>query len=113
MVKKVYTYTRVRPEVLSQSYYLSNITSRVSSGGNRIGAIYMSVWVCETYIVQHFVGTGLSGAPTTYIVHHRPACLPVFQQFPGGVSIIAKGLSGNAGAFSLVVIWEIKYQYRW
>ena len=32
-----------------------------------------SVWVCESYIAHHLVGTGLCCKPPTCVVHHRPA----------------------------------------
>ncbi len=33
----------------------------------------LSVWVCESYVVHHLVGTGLYCAPPTCVVHHRAA----------------------------------------
>ena len=35
--------------------------------------VCLCIWVCETYVVHHFVGTGLCCAPPTCIVHHWPA----------------------------------------
>ncbi len=34
-------------------------------------SVYLSVWVCETYIVHHLVCTGLRCAPSTCIVHNQ------------------------------------------
>ena len=33
----------------------------------------LSIRVCETYVVHHFVSTGLCCAPLTSVVHHRAA----------------------------------------
>ncbi len=38
-----------------------------------------SVWICETYVVNHLVGTGLRCARLTCVVHHQTAlCTTVF-----------------------------------
>ena len=37
-----------------------------------IPSVRWSVQVCETYVVNHLMGTGLCCAPLTYIVHLRP-----------------------------------------
>ncbi len=66
---------------LTQSYLLHDMCSAsirsliffpscVSGGGNRIGPVCLSVWVCETYVVHHFLGTGLHCAPPICVVHH-------------------------------------------
>ncbi len=33
----------------------------------------LSVWVCDSYVAHHPVGTGLCCAPQTCVVHHRAA----------------------------------------
>ena len=39
-----------------------------------LASVHLSVWVCETYVVHHVMGTGLCCAPPTCIVH-----LPAMQ----------------------------------
>ena len=38
----------------------------------RFASVSVCAWVCETYIVHHFLETGPCCAPPTCIVHHRP-----------------------------------------
>ncbi len=52
---------------------LKVIISRISSQGNRIGPICLSIWVCESYILHRLNSTGLRYAPLTCIVQSRPA----------------------------------------
>ena len=49
------------------------IVSRVSGRGYKNGAVCVSVWVCESYVVHHLVGRGLHCAPPGCVVHHRAA----------------------------------------
>ena len=38
-----------------------------------IESVFLFFWVCGTYVVHHFNGLELPCAPSTCIVHHRPA----------------------------------------
>ena len=38
------------------------------------------VWICETCVVHHFIGTGLHCAPATCVEHHRPALGTMFHK---------------------------------
>ncbi len=42
--------------------------------------VHLCIWVCVTYIVHHFNGTELSCAPSTCIVHQRPALCTITHE---------------------------------
>ncbi len=44
---------------------------------HRFLSVCLSVWVCETYIVHHFVGTALRCAPPTCVVQNGVVGLSV------------------------------------
>ncbi len=88
------------------------ITSRVSGPDNRISHVFPSVCVgvCESYIVHHFSGTGLSCAPPTCVVlsHDRTVwCMmscDVKYIWATALWNVWCGRCANAGAFEIITL---------
>ena len=67
---------------------------------SRISPVCLSIWVCESYVEHHLNGTELHCAPSTCIVHHRPASCTMVHK--GGLHFWEVGVTQNIFHFLVV-----------
>ncbi len=109
----LYIATKTLPEQKVTTYALLPPASAVEVIESE-QSVYVCVGVCETYIVHHFMGTGLCCAPVTCIVHHQPALCTVVHKgylyYTPWASINWSGLRTNTDLVLHKIIFHVHYR---